>query len=79
MSFCLNDLPTDFIDTSESIKNSVNATGLKQNIEIKEVISKTEKYMTEENIDIMNSVINNNEDLSEQELKKYMRLLQCVI
>lgn len=52
---------------------------MKQNIEIKEVISKTEKYMTEENIDIMNSVINNNEDLSEQELKKYMRLLQCVI
>lgn len=73
--FCLNDLPTDFIDTSESIKNSVNATGLKQNIEIKEVISKTEKYMTEENIDIMNSVINNNEDLSEQELKKIYEII----
>lgn len=73
--FCLNELPSDFNDTSKSIKNSINATGLKQNIEIKEVISKTEKYMSEENIDIMKSVINKNEDFSEQELEKIYEII----
>lgn len=73
--FCLNELPSDFNITSKSIKNSINATGLKQNIEIKEVISKTEKYMSEENIDIMKSVINKNEDFSEQELEKIYEII----
>jgi len=73
--FCLNELPSDFNDISKSIKNSINATGLKQNIEIKEVISRTEKYMSEEKIDIMKSVISKNEDLSEQELEKIYEII----
>lgn len=64
---CLSDLPINFEHIVKSITESVQATGLKQNIEIKQVITDTEKYMSENNREAMNAIINSNTELSDEE------------
>lgn len=73
--FCLNELPEDFDEIYQSVETSVNVTGLKQNIEIKEVISNTSKYMAQQSKDDMTSIINKSEDLSDDEKKRLYEIV----
>lgn len=72
---CLSELPINFENIVKSITESVQATGLKQNIEIKQVITDTEKYMSENNREAMNSIINTNSELSDEEKKRIYEIV----
>lgn len=67
--FCLLPLPENFEDKMTAVKESVNATNLKQNVEIKDIISKASKYMTNENENAVKEMISNNAEFSERELE----------
>lgn len=67
--FCRTELPSDFRERISSIEEVVNETGLKQNFEIKEVVTTAEKYMTEDNRGEMNNIINQSTPLSDEEKK----------
>ena len=73
--FCLHDLEEDFEDTIHSIEGSVNATGLKQNLEIKETVSAVDKYMTESNKKTIHDITNKPDKLNETELKELYEIV----
>ena len=73
--FCLHDLETNFDETVKSIESSVNSTGLKQNLDVKETVSNVEKYMTELNREKIQSITNKTDNLSSVELKELYEIV----
>ena len=66
--FCCSDLPDDIKETFVNIDKSVKSTTLKQNVEIKKVISTNEIYMSEFNKNLLNNIINSSKLLTDEEL-----------
>lgn len=73
--FCLTDLEKDYEETLKSIENSVNATGLKQNLEIKESVSNVDKYMTELNKKTIHEIMDKTDALNATELKELYEII----
>lgn len=67
--FCLNELPSNFKDVYNSIKESFQSTALKQNVEIKNIVSNINKYINDSQQNTMKSIINSNEDLLPEEIE----------
>lgn len=73
--FCLNELPPEFENTVTSVANSVTTTNLKQNIEIKQVISNTEKYMNIDDANDLTLIVNNCDSLSQVDKKRMYEIV----
>ena len=73
--FCNSDLPADIDDTFDNIDNSVKSTTLKQNVEIKKIISANEKYMSEFNKTLLTNIINSSKLLTDEELTNLYELV----
>ena len=74
--FCLNDLPNDFDETSQSIENTVNVTELKDNLKIRQTMSDVDKYMSNDHREMMHHMTNKMEELSDVEKKELYEIIQ---
>ena len=74
--FCLKDLPDDFAETSQSIKNTVNVTELKDNLKMRKTVNDVDKYMSKDTRETLHQMTNKMEDLSDAEKKELYEIIQ---
>ena len=66
--FCLKELPHNFENIRSDIDNTFNKTALKQNVEVRKIVSEFSKYLDNEDKILMSQIIKSNESLREHEI-----------